>query len=96
MLLLLLFSRLEEGGAGMGSNIVSNIVCVRGGGNQPFSSGHNNLELSIAHPSAVAGVQSIGSDRKQDRSFVLSQIFIENLSCARSYFKSCSRLWRYL
>lgn len=31
-----------------------------------------------------------GSDKKEDRSFFLSRIFIENLLCARSY----SRLWR--
>lgn len=80
----------------MGSNIVSNIVCVGGGGNQPFSFGHDNLEMSIAHPSAVVGVQSRGSDRKEDRSLVLSQIITENLSYARSYSKSYSRLWKYL
>lgn len=81
-------------GGGWDGDGAGKSVCMGGGGgeNQPFSFGHDHLEMSIAHPGAVADVQSRGSDRKEDRSFVLSQIFIENPSCARSY----SRLWRYL
>lgn len=50
----------------MDSNIVSNIVCGSGGrggvgGEQPFSFGHNNLEMSIAHPSAAE--QRFGQER---------------------------------
>lgn len=62
------------------------------GGNQPFDFGHDKLEMPITHPS---GVVFMGEGWLR-RLSVLSQIFIENLPCARSYSKSYSRLWRSL
>lgn len=63
------------------------------GGNQPFNFGHDKFEMPITHPS---GVVFMGEEGWIRRSFVLSQIFIENLPCARSYSRSYSRLWRSL